>query len=127
MPFQMSDKAKVEEELLEVASFMSNLAKDLDYVIAHIKENERIDHENDELRKEAMALLIFIMNDPHANGAFQKLSAQERSDYKDDIPRTQALIKLSVFREKAVDKEKRIKGLLKELNQKPQTEGQGKE
>jgi hypothetical protein len=136
MPFQMSDKAVVEEELMEIACFLSNVVKDLDSVIEFMHTNERLDHENDRLRSDVTRHLLSDIHSnsikdyaealKHAHAALQRLHAQEVMDLKDDKSRTDALIKLSVFRQKAIHKEEGIKRLIKELNQKPTPEGQEK-
>lgn len=127
MPFEMSPKAKLEEGLIEVVSFLQNVQKDFEEVLNLIKKNEQIDRQNDKMRREVNGFLntalrahnAHDMNGVHTavHAAIQRLGDQEVADYQDDAPRTEALIKIATFMQRAIRAEEKFKVLIKEASQ----------
>lgn len=128
MPFEMSDKAVFEEEVMEAISFYRNFHDDMESVLENLAKNRDFDHENDKIRAEVNRHLLSAMNahtmrdyedvNRHVNAAIQRLHAQEVTDLKDDRPRTDAMIKLSVCSHKALSHIKTLQRFLERLNEK---------
>lgn len=126
MPFQMSEKAIFEEEIMEAICFYQNFIADMEKVIEAINLNQTLDHENDKMRADVTRHLISALSahnmrdyddvNRHVNAAMQRLHGQEAADLRDDIPRTQALIKLSVSIQKAASKAESLKRFLSKMN-----------
>lgn len=125
MTFQMSPKAIATEELMEAQSLCANLRNDVEGVIEMLRQNEKLDHDNDKKRREVhkhllAAVQAFNMKDhtdvnSHVHSALQKLYDQEQTDLQDDRPRIDALIKLSSFSARLERSERRTRELLEKL------------
>lgn len=128
MPFGMSLKAITEEELMEVASLCGNLLNDVEAVIDLLRQNEKLDHENDKQRRKVNQHLLaavqsynmkdFSSVDQHVHAALQRLNDQEQLDLQDDKPRIDALIKLSNFSNRLERSRGRVQELIKNINTK---------
>ena len=131
MPFEMSDKAVYEEEVMEAISFYKNFHEDIEDILENMAKNRDLDFENDKIRAEVNRHLLSAMNahtmrdyedvNRHVNAAIQRLHAQEVTDLKDDRPRTDAMIKLSVCSQKALSHIKTLQRFLERLNKKSET------
>jgi hypothetical protein len=123
MPFEMSLRAITEEELIEVASLCANLQTDVDSVIDLIRQNEKLDRENDKIRREVNKHLLAAVRshnmkdytdvDAHVHASLQRLNDQEQADLQDDKPRIDALIKLSNFSNRLERSLDRVRSLIK--------------
>ncbi len=137
MPFQMSLKALIEEDLIELKCVCDRYVNDVGEVIKALHENETLDHKNDELRLETREFLLsavraFTMRDyegsnNHVHAALQRMAEQERLDLDDDNPRYRALVALSVLQEKLIRCSQDIRGHLGRLNGKDETKSPGSE
>lgn len=120
----MSFRAKVEEELMEAKSFYDNFTKDMEKVLACLSENVTLDHQNDRIRSQVTRFLIDALSaanmrsfedvNKHINAALQKLHNQEGIDLKDDLPRIEAMMKLSRMLERAISHSQRIRMFIKD-------------
>jgi len=116
-------KAELEEELMEGASIQGNFAKNIGDILEDLNKNERLDHENDKLRNEAIGFLLNSLEAYNAkdyegmqkflHAAIQKFHTQEMLDFKDDLPRIDVRIKLSEVRIKAIHNAEAIIKLIK--------------
>ncbi len=124
MVFEMSFRARIEEELIEAKSFYDNFTQDVEKVLEHLSQNVTLDHQNDRTRSQVTRFLIDALSaanmrsfedvNKHLNGALQKLHSQEGIDLKDDLPRIEAMMKLSRMMERAIGHSQRLRGLIKE-------------
>lgn len=111
-------KSEIVEELMEGKAILAEFAKEIAVIIDDIDKNENIDHQDDKKRCEAMALLLDAL-EAHAlkdyegmqkflHAGVQKLHEQEQLDFSGDAPRTDAKLKLSIARLKALHCEENI-------------------
>lgn len=104
MPKAMTIKGEREEELMEAKSLMDNFAEETGGIIELLNKNEELDHKDDAIRNQVMTFLLKSMESYNAkdyegmqrnlHAATQRLNEQGIIDEKDDIPRTQAKIKI---------------------------------
>jgi hypothetical protein len=119
-------KGEVEEELIEAACILNNLARDLGEILESLNQNELLDHQNDALRTQGIGFLMDSLEAYNAkdyegmqkflHAGMQKLHEQESLDFQDDKPRADVRIKLSELRMKAVCSEERFKRFLQLVN-----------
>lgn len=109
------------EELLEALCFYDDFLESIDSILEDLTKNREWDHQNDKLRYEALSFLLAgfkhpaIPDDVSANmhAAATKLNSADILDSKDDGPRADAVLKLSVLREKAFNNRMVLEGILK--------------
>lgn len=97
---------------MEAAAFYGFFADDLSKILELIEACEKEDHANDKMRIEVQghhlsALQAFSCRhyedmERHVHAAMQRLHEQEVSDLKDDHPRTEAKIKLSLIQQRSI-------------------------
>lgn len=121
----MSGKPSIKNELIEEhmegASLLDNFAEEANDVINSLNRSEEIDHKNDATRGDVMNFLLKSMECYNAHdyegmqrnqhAAMQKLNEQGIVDIKDDIPRTNAKIKILKLQLKAIHVSERLKKL----------------
>lgn len=122
MPFEMSMQAVVEEELVEAMSFYKLFGEEMSGITGDIQKNVELDHRNDEIRIQASAHMQSALDeirrgnygqaDNHINAAMQIMTKQEILDLQDDRPRTNALIKIAQYMDKARKRIDRLKELV---------------
>lgn len=127
MVFKMSPKAMLEEELMEFKSLCDGFPEEASGIIGLLHTSEERDHKNDQERLDVRRFLLSALraynmrdyegmnNDVHA--ALQRMQQQEQTDLSDDKPRTDALIKLSIFQDKLIRYSSRSRDLLGKLNE----------
>lgn len=126
MPFEMSEKGVFEEEIMYAMCFYENFIKDGERIIEGIHQNQELDLLNDRVRGEVTRHILAAIScngmtdyaeaNKHDHAALQRLHAQETIDFKDDKPRTDALIKLSNSLYRAKMNYERLKKHLIKLN-----------
>ena len=104
MPKALTAKGEREEELMEAKSLMDNFAEETGTIIELLNKNEELDHKDDAIRNQVMTFLLKSMESYNAkdyegmqrnlHAATQRLNEQGIIDEKDDIPRTQAKIRI---------------------------------
>lgn len=120
-------KNELIEELMEAVSLYSNFAEDLEQILELIDSNETQDHANDKIRNETISFLLRGLEaydakdyegmQKYLHAAIQKLHSQELIDFKDDEPRTEAKVKLSIVRQEAIHNREILIKLLSKINQ----------
>lgn len=118
MPKNLTIKGAREEELMEAKSLLDNFAEETADVITSLNSNEELDHKNDRIRGEVMRFLLKSMESYSAkdyegmqrnlHAATQRLNEQGIIDEKDDIPRTQAKIRILKLQMSAIHISDRI-------------------
>jgi 7-keto-8-aminopelargonate synthetase-like enzyme len=122
MPKGMTIKGAKEEELMEAKSLLDNFAEDAGEVINSMNRNEELDHKNDRIRGEVMGFQLKSMESYNAkdyegmqrnlHAATQRLNEQGIIDEKDDIPRTQAKIRILKLQMSAIHTSDKITRLI---------------
>jgi len=120
-------KSEYIEGLMEGNALLENFAKNAAQILKCIAKNKKIDHENDEQRDDAIGFLIDAQQEFNAKNydkaatfvscALQKLHKQAKLDYEDDKPRSEAEVRMSIFREKAITGAKEFTKLLEKSKQ----------
>lgn len=118
-------KSEVVEELMEAQAIMERIAEESGSILDLLDANESEDHTNDRTRREAMSFLLEASKElnlknyekvsANLHAAMQKMHSQEMEDYKDDRPRCDARIKISVQQEKALQCKKRLEKLTEKV------------
>lgn len=118
----MTREAQIEEELVEAQAFYKLFVEEIGKVVADLRVNMEMDHKNDVIRTQATSHLVSALTahsmrdyddvNCHVNAALQRINSQEVLDLKDDKPRTDALVKLSVYVSKAQERIKRLRVLV---------------
>lgn len=121
-----SVKNEIIEEHMEGASLLDNFAEEAGDVINSLNRSEEIDHKNDAIRGDVMNFLLKSMECYNAkdyegmqrnqHAAMQKLNEQGIVDIKDDIPRTNAKIKILKLQLKAIHVSERLKKLTSRIS-----------
>ncbi len=122
MSGKLNIKSELQEEIMEAVSFLDNFAGDIEKILELLESNETIDHTNDKVRSESISHLLKALEsysakayedvDRHVHATIQKLQSQELLDFKDDKPRTEVKIKLSLARQKAIYNKESLTKLL---------------
>lgn len=121
-------KNELIEELMEAVAIQSNFAEGIDSVLESLNHNEKLDHDNDKIRNEAIKFLLSALEaynakdyegmQKYTHAAVQKMHEQATIDFKDDKPRADVRIQLSVVRCKTVSNKERIAKLISKLGEK---------
>lgn len=125
MAGKISLKGEFEEELIEALSVYSNFIDGVKDSLDLIDENEKLDHENDKIRRKTHSYLLSALESHNAKryedvgkdiiAACQALNSQEVSDLKDDEPRTDAKIKISIIQQNAINNHQNLRKLMARL------------
>lgn len=101
-------RGEVEEGLLQGQCILSNFAQGLENILDTLEANEKLDHENDRIRNQAVGFLLKSLECYNAkdyegmqknlHAGIQKLHEQEALDYRDDKPRVDVRLKLTELR-----------------------------
>lgn len=125
MPGKLTKRGQKQEELMEAYSYYDNFLEDLDGIIDLIDKNQTMDHQNDVTRRAVVFDLLSALRslnckdhaaaDNFVHAALQRINEQERQDLADDLPRTQARIKLAVLRQKALTNADNVRNMIGNL------------
>lgn len=126
MVFETTPKGLLEEEIVEVKVLCDKHAEDVSKIIEELHENEKLDRANDRMRLSVTKFLLDALKCQHMNdatgvnnnlhAALQKLSDQEQIDIKDDLPRVNALLKLSQMQTSFLKSSAQLRSLNAKLN-----------
>lgn len=134
MPFQMSLKAIIEEDLMEIRSLLERFSEDTGLILQKLDLNESMDHDNDRIRQKVRRALLDAlkaqnMNDHgamnnHVHAALQHLQDQEEVDLEDDLPRGQVRVKILLLQQKFISLGDALRKSLAKLNEETRGDGQ---
>lgn len=122
----MSPKALLEEEIAEVKALCDRHAEESGQIIDDLHKNEKLDRANDRMRSGVIKHLLDALKCQHMNdetgvnnnihAALQKISEQEQVDLQDDLPRIDALLKISMMQTSFLKSSERLRDLNAKLN-----------
>ena len=123
MAGKLTAAAEAVEELMMAQSIVSGFAEGLEKILSALKEQERLDHENDGIRAEVIGFLLKSIEAYNAkdyegmqkftHAAVQRLNDQGVLDFKDDRPRVDVqceLLRLQVSAVYNLDRLRKITG-----------------